>query len=253
MGFLKRLLSPQSKFDPTSNEALQDMHQNSLDAYREKAGELANLHIKTLSKKRKRLVTQDDYGVPCADRWFKEIESFCDRVLRADPDFLALEADVMNVQFLLGSRGIFPEKPKDELLKFIDELVDIEMGSSEEPASEYSKEISPEDYEHFCAEILNKAGWVAVVTKGSGDQGIDIIADKEDFRLAIQCKKYAKPVGNKAVQEAYSGGAFYEADECAVVAPIEYTPAAKDLANSLGVHLFHHDDLADLSVVTKNS
>lgn len=250
MGFLKRLLGNPNKFDPTSNDSLLDMHQTSLDAYREKAVELASPHIGTLSKKKKRLVAPDDYGVPCTDRWFKEIKSFCDRVLRVNQEFLALEADVLNIQMLLGSRKIFPEKPRDALLNFIDELVDIE---SEESTSEYSDKISPEDYEHFCAEILNKAGWATTVTKSSGDQGIDIVANKEGFRLAIQCKKYSKPVGNKAVQEAYSGGAFYEADECAVVAPIEYTPAARDLARNLGVHLLHHDDLADLSVITKDS
>ena len=100
---------------------------------------------------------------------------------------------------------------------------------------------------------MKNAGWDTIGTKGSGDQGIDVIAEIDNFRLAIQCKKYTNPVGNKAVQEAYSGGAFYEANACAVVAPIEYTPSAKELADSLGVHLFHHDDLADLAITTKES
>jgi restriction system protein len=143
-----------------------------------------------------------------------------------------------------------PQEPREVLIEFIDAIVDIELENFEEETTDYSEDITPEDYEHFCADILNQNGWVAVVTQGSGDQGIDVVAEKDDFRLAIQCKKYSKPVGNKAVQEAYAGGAFYEANACAVVAPIEYTPSAIELADSLGVHLFHHDDLAGLSITS---
>ena len=68
--------------------------------------------------------------------------------------------------------------------------------------------MSGDDFEYFCADILRGNGFKNVeVTKASGDHGIDVLAKKDGVKYAIQCKRYSKPVGNKAVQEAYSGKA----------------------------------------------
>ena len=62
------------------------------------------------------------------------------------------------------------------------------------------------DFEFFCAELLEKRGFLEVeVTKGSGDNGVDILAEKDGVTYAIQCKRYEEPIGVKAVQEAYAG------------------------------------------------
>ena len=228
-------------------QALEESKQEILSSCRVRARELIEPHIATLSKKKKRLITLGDYGEPCTDKWLKEINYFYDLVLRTDTVLLSIESEY-EIQTPLFDQSVFSEETKDSLVRYVDELVDIEVGNFVNDLPEYSDDITPEEYENFCADILNYAGWVAVVTKGSGDQGIDVIAEKDDFRLAIQCKKYSKPVGNKAVQEAYSGGAFYEADASAVVAPIAYTSSAKELANSLGVRLLHHEDLSSVCV-----
>lgn len=47
------------------------------------------------------------------------------------------------------------------------------------------------------------------LTKGSGDQGVDIIAEKDEIKCAIQCKRYSQLVGNKVVQEVVAGKTFY--------------------------------------------
>ena len=45
------------------------------------------------------------------------------------------------------------------------------------------------DFEYFCAGLLEKRGYKDVeVTKGSGDYGVDILAQKEGLSCAIQCK-----------------------------------------------------------------
>ena len=75
------------------------------------------------------------------------------------------------------------------------------------------------EFEHRCAAFLKTKGYRKVsVTPPSGDQGIDVIAYKSGVKYGIQCKYYSAPVGNKAVQEAYSGARFYDCDR-AVVKP----------------------------------
>ncbi len=72
----------------------------------------------------------------------------------------------------------------------------------EEPSIEGA---SGSEYEEHCAEILRTAGWETRSTPKSGDQGVDIIAERDGIRIAIQCKNYKQPVGNKAVQEVLAG------------------------------------------------
>ncbi|TLS80662.1 restriction endonuclease [Photobacterium damselae] len=109
---------------------------------------------------------------------------------------------------------------------------------------DFKKIKSPYEYEDFCANLLNKNGWKIIPTAKSGDQGADVLAEKDDIRIVIQCKMYNNPVGNKSVQEVYSAKGFYEADLAFVVTNSTYTKSAQTLAGSLNILLLHHDDLS---------
>jgi len=203
--------------------------------------ELLSPHLGTLAKKKKRLIQIDDYGVPIMDKWSNELMYFYERVLLSDFKFAELERKYLSddVNCILGRRTF---------LMLIDGHVNLYSHIDDDNAEPYSPNFSGEDYEYFCANILKQSGWHVVVTPNSGDQGIDIIATKHNMTLAIQCKNYFAPVGNKAVQEAYAGSVYYEANSSAVVAPVEYTSSAIELASKLGVLLLHHDDLINLCV-----
>lgn len=108
------------------------------------------------------------------------------------------------------------------------------------------EQLSPVDFEAYCAKVLQGSGWNASTTKGSGDQGIDVLAYKNGVRAVFQCKKYSSPIGNKAVQEAIAGKAFASADYAFVVTNSEYTASAKELAGKAGVHLFHYSQLSNI-------
>lgn len=65
-------------------------------------------------------------------------------------------------------------------------------------------------FEHWCADLLEKNGYHDVeVTQGSGDQGVDIIAVKDEIRYAIQCKCYSSNIGNSPIQEVNAGRVMY--------------------------------------------
>ena len=82
------------------------------------------------------------------------------------------------------------------------------------------------EFEKRCAAFLKTKGYHKItVTPPSGDQGIDIIAYKSGLKYGIQCKYYSAPVGNKAVQEAYSGARFYDCNRAAVMTNHTFTKA----------------------------
>lgn len=102
-------------------------------------------------------------------------------------------------------------------------------------------------FEYFCAEILQYNGFHSVqVTSESGDFGVDILCKKDNLSYAIQCKCYSNNVGNKAIQEVFSGKAFYKCD-CAIVMTNSYfTPAAEETARLTNVELWDRGRLNEL-------
>lgn len=100
-------------------------------------------------------------------------------------------------------------------------------------------EMEGHDFEYFCAELLEKKGFIEVeVTKGSGDYGIDILAEKDGVTYAIQCKCYSTPVGVKAIQEAYAGRDYYDRMVGAVLTNQYFTTPAVEAARKLKILLW---------------
>lgn len=104
------------------------------------------------------------------------------------------------------------------------------------------------EFENFCAHLLSRNGFEHIeLTKVSGDQGIDIIAVKDAIKYGIQCKCYTSDIGNNAVQEAFSGKAFYNCHVGVVFTNRYFTSAAKDLAKKNGVLLWDREKLLEFA------
>lgn len=101
------------------------------------------------------------------------------------------------------------------------------------------------EFEHFVCELYKKMGYKAEVTKQSGDQGLDVIAEKGDKRIGVQAKCYSGTVGNSAVQEAVAGKSYYHCDKVVVITNNYFTPSAKELAQSNDVILWDRDILKE--------
>ena len=95
------------------------------------------------------------------------------------------------------------------------------------------------DFEYWCAELLRRNGFNKItVTRGSGDDGIDIIAFCNGAKYGIQCKRSYSKIGNKAVQEAYTGKTVYGCHFAAVITNNYFTTSAVNTANKTGVILW---------------
>lgn len=100
------------------------------------------------------------------------------------------------------------------------------------------------DFEYWCADILKRSGFDNVeVTPGSGDQGVDILAEKDGIKYAIQCKCYSKDLGNTPIQEVEAGRIFYSCHVGAVMTNRHFTQGAKELAKKTGTLLWDRDSI----------
>ena len=103
-------------------------------------------------------------------------------------------------------------------------------------------EMEGHDFEYYCAGLLEDMGFLEVeVTKGSGDFGADILAEKDGISYAFQCKCYEKPIGVKAVEEIYAGRDFYDRMVGVVMTNQYFTQPAVEMAKKLNILLWDRD------------
>ena len=123
----------------------------------------------------------------------------------------------------------------------------IEIILNKVKSTEYADTLSGSEFEQFSAVLLQKNGYSDVkVLGGSGDQGVDITAKKNEISYAIQCKCYSSNLGNTPVQEVNAGRQFYGCHVGVVLTNRYFTAGAKELAEKTGVLLWDRDELEKL-------
>ena len=137
--------------------------------------------------------------------------------------FATYPAAGMALFFLAGlvAFGISNEKKKAARRK-IDEQVAYTLNKLDE--------LSGAEFESWVTAVLQDAGIGAENIRDRGDFGVDVIATVGSTRIGIQVKRYAKSVGNSAVQEALAGSGYHDCSLAAVVTQSKFTRAAKKQA-----------------------
>tara|TARA_B100000029_G_scaffold350966_1_gene343421 strand:- start:14 stop:742 length:729 start_codon:yes stop_codon:yes gene_type:complete len=187
-------------------------------------------NIKIIAAAYRKSVTSNSFGKKNYNKFISELAEFIEdnskvsKKLKKDYDF------DLAISLTDGSVIGFIENEIEELYQNAD----------------YTDEIDPFEYEYYCAGEFKKNGWIAEVTQGSSDQGVDVKASKDGIDLVAQCKRFTKPVGNKAVQEVVAGIKHYAANKGIVIAPNGFTKSAEKLAESNNIDLIHHSEIKDL-------
>lgn len=158
-------------------------------------------------------------------------------------EFFSELSDFFEYFFPEGSlRFYFSVKPFGEIGNYILQWMNSNTGITRIPTDGI-------DFEFWCASQLEIQGWNCRVTQSSGDQGVDIEATRDNFRVVIQCKRYSQPIGNKAVQEIFTGRQHRAADAAAIIGTGGFTRSAIELANSTEVKLVDASQINDFSEI----
>lgn len=105
------------------------------------------------------------------------------------------------------------------------------------------------EFEDYFASLLEDCGYTKVtVTRGSGDSGVDVLAEYLGIPFAFQCKRYNQQVGNKAVQEVFSGMSVYDCSVGVVITNNTFTKGAVSQANFNHILLWGREELSNLIV-----
>ncbi len=188
-------------------------------------------HMTVLAGRRIGLTRADHYGVVHDDGWSDEISYFIENVVQ--PQLSLRQRQTLQDTGVSHSfrRWIDGEAARRASVDF-PSLDKVDVGS-----------LSPNEFETWCAKELRNFGWSANLTPSGADQGADVIATKGGLSVAIQCKLYSSPVGNKAVQEVFASARHYGVSHAAVVTNSDFTRSARVLAASTNVALLHFSEL----------
>jgi len=180
-----------------------------------------------LKRRRSQLLIHDDYGIPDTRKWRRELNSFLSKTVLPFIGVANLNTTALQ-----------------QLIQHVDEVISESSPNVQAQAVlNDTSELTPTEFEARCADALRTQGWQTRLTKSTGDQGIDIFAERNGLTIVLQCKLYSSPVGNKAVQEVHAGKDFLKADLGVVVSNADFTPSARELAHSLNVLLLHDSQL----------
>ena len=171
----------------------------------------------------------DDYGKEREVGWNKEIDYFIEHVIKEETEISVLSE--YKIKSIINSH-----------------MTDMKHNLLNDKIALEEREIKIKtgiDYENYIEAILAESNFVVSRTPTTGDQGVDLIATKNGKRIAIQCKYYSKPVGNKAVQEVIAGRDYYECEHACVVSNNTFTLAAKKLASVSNILLLNENNIVE--------
>lgn len=108
------------------------------------------------------------------------------------------------------------------------------------------KKMDGVSFEKFIALMFSLRGYKVEFTPSTADQGVDLIAVRNQERIAIQCKRWDDPVGPEAVQEVFTGKSLYDCTKGILVTTASLTPQAQKMANKLDITYWDKDSIEAL-------
>lgn len=163
--------------------------------------------------------------------------------------------------FTLGFWGMVLEHmPTDPELRLLEsvikektEYLNNELCSFEELKKKQAQHwlgMSGHLFEKEVAELFRSNGYMAQVTKGSGDGGIDIFLEKDEIRYGVQCKNYHGMVGPAPIRDLY-GTMLHEKLEAGIfIASSGFTKGAREFARNKPIQLLDINDVLQMHAST---
>ncbi|MGG1650069.1 restriction endonuclease [Paenibacillus sp. NRS-1780] len=106
--------------------------------------------------------------------------------------------------------------------------------------------LSGTDFERLMELYYTDQGYSVQRIGGSGDHEVDmILKGKEGYKIAVQCKRWKRDVGNDIVLRLKAGKQVHGCYDAWIVTTSNFTRAAKEAADMLNIKLINGVALAD--------
>ncbi len=128
-----------------------------------------------LKTKFKQLIYTDDYGRTITSEWDKHVKAYyAERIFDIVREYKDMASDFCDKEWIYNLE--YYDVAWEEIVSVLNSTK-YEIDGCH--IDTYCPNMNPYDFEIFCAQILMENNWLSHVTKGSGDQGVDVIASKD--------------------------------------------------------------------------
>lgn len=103
------------------------------------------------------------------------------------------------------------------------------------------------EFENYVEALFRRDGYKTKGTPRTGDYGVDLIATKNNQRIAVQCKRYKNSLGQEAIREVYAGMQHYNCSVGVVITNSHFTKHAATLATTTRCILIDREKLSLLA------
>jgi len=108
-------------------------------------------------------------------------------------------------------------------------------------------QMSGTDFECLMEQFYTDKGYKVKRVGGSGDHEVDLILqDKKGYKIAVQCKRWKKNVGNDIVLRLKAGKQVHGCYDAWIVTTSHFTRAAIEAADSLNIRLINGAQVHDM-------
>lgn len=107
----------------------------------------------------------------------------------------------------------------------------------------YWLKLSGWQFEKEIGGIYSKLGYHVVVTRGSGDGGVDLVLNKDGVKYLVQCKNHNKPVGPSGVRDLYGAMHHEHAGAGIFISSMGYTRGAHEFAAGKNIQMLDINDV----------
>ncbi|MDD5457951.1 MAG: restriction endonuclease [Phycisphaerae bacterium] len=102
------------------------------------------------------------------------------------------------------------------------------------------------EFEEELACLYSKLGYAVEVTKGSGDDGVDLFLRNDEEVIVVQCKGHGKPIGVGAIRDLYGAMIHFEANSAVLACPSGFTAGVLKFAADKPMQLISATDLVEM-------
>ena len=100
--------------------------------------------------------------------------------------------------------------------------------------------MTPDQYEKYVANYFQNKGYKVKQTSYSNDYGVDVFAERNKEKIAIQAKMFSnsnRKINRQMVMEFYGAKDFFNCNKGIIVTDGEIIQNAKDVADKLGIEI----------------
>lgn len=108
---------------------------------------------------------------------------------------------------------------------------------------DYWMSLTGHQFEHELARLYRTQGYIAKVTKGSGDKGVDIFLEKGSDKILVQCKAHKKAVGPAVARELFGAMNSFGVQKGVIASLSGFTKGVYEFVKGKDIELISIDQI----------